>query len=42
MYKSKILLKYIFSEELDVKDLTEEKYNQIVINHTRKRRLQIT
>ena len=28
MYKSKILLKYIFSEELDVKDLTEEKYNQ--------------
>ncbi|HEI7352075.1 TPA: MepB family protein [Staphylococcus aureus] len=28
MYKSKILLKYIFSEESDVKDLTEEKYNQ--------------
>lgn len=28
MYKSKILLKYIFSEESEVKDLTEEKYNQ--------------
>ncbi|HDP4221945.1 TPA: MepB family protein [Staphylococcus aureus] len=28
MYKSKILLKYIFSEEPEVKDLTEEKYNQ--------------
>lgn len=80
MYKSKILLKYIFSEESEVKDLTEEKYNQdyealtfsfkeetyqsrlakktptkagillhvgrktrtIVINHTRKRHLQIT
>ncbi|MCE5072470.1 MepB family protein [Staphylococcus aureus] len=28
MYKSKILLNYIFSEESDVKDLTEEKYNQ--------------
>ncbi|HDL0563398.1 TPA: MepB family protein [Staphylococcus aureus] len=28
MYKSRILLKYIFSEESDVKDLTEEKYNQ--------------
>ncbi|MFG6173282.1 multidrug transporter, partial [Staphylococcus aureus] len=26
MYKSKILLKYIFSEESEVKDLTEEKY----------------
>ncbi|MFG6219485.1 multidrug transporter, partial [Staphylococcus aureus] len=25
MYKSKILLKYIFSEEPEVKDLTEEK-----------------
>ncbi|MCD0881945.1 multidrug transporter, partial [Staphylococcus aureus] len=25
MYKSKILLKYIFSEESEVKDLTEEK-----------------
>lgn len=24
MYKSRILLKYIFSEESDVKDLTEE------------------
>lgn len=24
MYKSKILLKYIFSEESEVKDLTEE------------------
>ena len=79
MYKSKILLKNIFSEESEVKDLTEEKYNQdyealtfsfketyqsrlakkhrlkqgillhvgqktrtIVINHTRKRHLQIT
>ncbi len=81
MYKYKILLKYIFSEESEVKDLTEEKYNQdyeastfsfkeetyqsrlakktptkagyfvtckketksrtIVINHTRKRHLQI-
>ncbi|HDP4391380.1 TPA: MepB family protein [Staphylococcus aureus] len=28
MYKSKILLKNIFSEESEVKDLTEEKYNQ--------------
>ncbi len=28
MYKSKILLKYIFSEKSEVKDLTEEKYNQ--------------
>ncbi len=28
MYKSKILLNYIFCEESDVKDLTEEKYNQ--------------
>ena len=28
MYKSKILLKYNFSEESEVKDLTEEKYNQ--------------
>ena len=27
MYKSKILLKYNFSES-EVKDLTEEKYNQ--------------
>lgn len=27
MYKFKILLKYIFSEELEVKDLIEEKYN---------------
>ncbi len=33
MYKSKILLKYIFSEELDVKDLTEEKYNQDYSKH---------
>ncbi len=28
MCKSKILLKNIFSEESEVKDLTEEKYNQ--------------